>query len=270
MTAPPPRRDGGTTLAEAAASPPDRAGSVGPPVICARSLCKTYGEGPAAVEALRDVTLEVISGEFVSVMGPSGSGKSTLLHVLGCLHRPTSGTYELEGVRVDELGDAGLSRVRNARVGMIFQQYNLLRSVDIISNVELPLVYAGVPPVVRRERARELLERLGLGAKLAKSPSELSGGQEQRVAIARALVASPAVILADEPTGNLDSASGAEIMALFAELNRAGRTIIQVTHDREKAESASRIVHIADGRIVRVEDLRKPSSAARGGKEGGS
>jgi putative ABC transport system ATP-binding protein len=231
------------------------AGPDGPLVIRTQSLCKTYGSGPGAVEALRDVTIEVRRGEFVSIMGASGSGKSTLLHVLGCLHRPTRGVYELEGVRVDELDDAALSRIRNTRIGVVFQQYNLLRNVDIVSNVELPLVYAGMNPRARRKRACELLERMGLGARLRHRPSELSGGQEQRVAIARALAADPAVVLADEPTGNLDSASGEEIMALFAELNRMGRTIIQVTHDREKAAYASRIIHIADGRVVKVEDM---------------
>ncbi len=233
----------------------------GAPVIRAERLRKVYGEGETAVVALADVSFEVGRGEFVSIMGASGSGKSTLLHVIGCLHRPTSGTCEIDGVGVEDLSDRELSRLRNTRIGVVFQQYNLLPTVDIVANVVLPLVYAGVDRRTRENRATEVLCRLGLGDRLTHRPSQLSGGQEQRVAIARALVNNPAVVLADEPTGNLDSESGNEIMAVFQKLNRAGRTIIQVTHDREMAEYSRRIIHLRDGRIERHEKIRRPREA---------
>jgi len=238
-----------------------------PPVmIRAVALRKVYGKGPTAVEALVDVSFEVRAGEFVSIMGASGSGKSTLLHVLGGLHQPTSGVYELDGVRVDGLSDVELSHLRNRKIGVVFQQYNLLEHEDIVTNVALPLVYAGVPRADRERRAREVLTRLGLGNRLSHRPSELSGGQAQRVAIARALVNSPAIVLADEPTGNLDSESGKEIMGIFQALHRAGRTIVHVTHDRDKAEYSERVLHISDGRIVREERIDNPREAPPGGE----
>ncbi len=237
-----------------------------PPIIRTRNLRKVYGEGETAVVAVADVSFEVAEGEFISIMGASGSGKSTLLHVLGCLHQATSGLYELEGTRIfggsGGLSDRELSHLRNAKVGIVFQQYNLLPNEDIVSNVALPLVYANVPRHGRESRAVDILCRLGLGDRLGHKPTELSGGQAQRVAIARALVNNPAIILADEPTGNLDSVSGSEIMAVFQGLNRAGRTIIQVTHDREKAEYSTRIIHVTDGRIDHIEEIGSPREAS--------
>jgi putative ABC transport system ATP-binding protein len=231
------------------------------PIIRARGLRKVYGEGEAAVVALADVSFDVAAGEFISIMGASGSGKSTLLHVLGCLHQATNGAYELEGTRVEGLSDAELSRLRNMKIGVVFQQYNLLVNEDIVSNVALPLVYANVARHRRESLAVDILRRLGLGDRLGHRPTELSGGQEQRVAIARALVNNPAIILADEPTGNLDSESGRDIMAVFQGLNRARRTIIQVTHDREKAEYSSRVIHISDGKVDRIERIESPREA---------
>jgi len=230
-------------------------------VIRAEGLRKVYGSGAWAVEALADVSLEVRRGEFVSIMGASGSGKSTLLHVLGCLHRPTAGVYELDGTHVEGLPDAELSRLRNRKTGIVFQQFNLLGHEIALDNVALPLIYAGVGRADRDRRAMEMLKRLGLDDRATHRPSELSGGQQQRAAIARALINNPAIVLADEPTGNLDSDSGMEIMAIFQKLHSAGRTIIQVTHDREKAEYSERIVHFRDGRIEREEKLAEPRRA---------
>jgi len=230
-------------------------------VIRAEGLRKVYGSGDWAVEALAGVSLEVRRGEFVSIMGASGSGKSTLLHVLGCLHRPTGGVYELDGIHVEGLADAELSRLRNRKIGVVFQQFNLLGHDIALDNVALPLVYAGVGRADRDRRAMEMLKRLGLGDRATHRPSELSGGQQQRAAIARALVNNPAIVLADEPTGNLDSDSGMEIMAIFQKLHSAGRTIIQVTHDREKAEYSERIIHVRDGRIEREEEVAEPRRA---------
>ncbi len=230
-------------------------------VIRAEKLRKVYGEGDSKVVALADVSIEVRHGEFVSIMGASGSGKSTLLHVLGCLHRPTSGAYELDGERVESLSDVELSRLRNRKIGVVFQQFNLLPHESILENVALPLVYAGVGRADRLRRAREVLTRLRLADRLTHRPSEVSGGQQQRVAIARAIANSPTMVLADEPTGNLDSDSGLEIMGVFQELNRTGRTVIQVTHDREKAEYAGRIVHLRDGRVEREEIIESPRQA---------
>ncbi len=230
-------------------------------VIVARGLRMVYGSGDWAVEALADVSLEVRRGEFVSIMGASGSGKSTLLHVLGCLHRPTGGVYELDGIRVEGLGDAELSHFRNRKIGVVFQQFNLLAHEIALENVALPLVYAGVGRADRERRAMEMLESLGLADRATHRPSELSGGQQQRAAIARALVNNPAIVLADEPTGNLDSDSGMEIMAIFQKLHRAGRTVIQVTHDREKAEYSNRIIVIRDGRVEREETVESPRCA---------
>jgi len=230
-------------------------------VLDIRDLVKSYGMATGAVIALKGVSLKVMRGEFVSIMGQSGSGKSTLLHVLGCLHRSTSGSYKLDGVEVSSLNDEQLSRLRNQKIGFVFQKFNLLPQENIVENVALPLVYAGVPREERNEAAKRVLDLIGLGNRLEHRPSELSGGQSQRVAIARALVTEPALVLADEPTGNLDSRTGEEIMGLFQALHATGRTIVQVTHDREKAEYSQRIILLKDGEINQVETVRNPRRA---------
>ena len=226
------------------------------PVIDIQNLVKTYGMAGGAVTALKGVSLAVRQGEFVSIMGQSGSGKSTMLHVLGCLHRATSGSYKLDGVEVSALDDDDLSHVRNQKIGFVFQKFNLLSQENIVDNVALPLVYSRVEIHTRRAAAKKMLTLVGLGDRLHHKPSELSGGQSQRVAIARALVTEPAVILADEPTGNLDSRTGEEIMSLFQALHKMGRTIVQVTHDRAKAEYSERIIHLKDGEVEKVEIVR--------------
>ena len=208
---------------------------------------KTYDTGAIQVEALRGVDLAVQQGDFVAIMGPSGSGKSTLMHILGCLDVPSAGTYELDGVDVSHMTEAELADVRNRRIGFVFQQFNLLPSMTALRNVELPLVYAGVPRAERRERAQEALRRVGLADRVDHRPGELSGGQQQRVSVARALVTDPALILADEPTGNLDSASTHDVLELFHELYDAGRTIVLITHEAEVAQEARRVVRITDG-----------------------
>ena len=210
---------------------------------------KTYRTGTLEVPALRGVTLQVRQGEYVAIMGPSGSGKSTLMNILGCLDTITSGRYLLDGEDVAELDEEELSVIRNQRIGFIFQQFNLLPALSAWRNVELPLCYAGVPRAERKQRAIQSLERVGLGTRIGHRPGELSGGQQQRVAVARALVGDPALILADEPTGNLDSVSTADVLALIAELHAAGRTIIVITHEAEVAERAERIVHVRDGLV---------------------
>ena len=210
---------------------------------------KTYTTGSVAVPALRGVTLQVRRGEYVAVMGPSGSGKSTLMNILGCLDTVTTGTYLLDGDDVAELDEEDLSVIRNRRIGFIFQQFNLLPALSAWRNVELPLCYAGVPRAERRTRAIRALERVGLGPRVDHRPGELSGGQQQRVAVARALVGDPAIILADEPTGNLDSVSTADVLALIDELHATGRTIIVITHEPEVSERADRIIHVRDGLV---------------------
>lgn len=232
-------------------------------VIQIEKLVKSYGMAGGAVTALKGVSFTIRQGEFASIMGQSGSGKSTLLHVVGCLHRSTSGSYKLDGIEVSTLNDDELSQLRNSKIGFVFQKFNLLPQENIVENVALPLVYAGVPRTQRNERAVHMLELVGLGDRLHHKPSELSGGQSQRVAIARALVTEPAVILADEPTGNLDSRTGEEIMALFQALHRTGRTIVQVTHDQEKAEYSERIVRLKDGEIDKIELVATPRQAPR-------
>ncbi len=219
-------------------------------VIEAKGLQRRYG-GPDGLLALKGADLVVEHGEFVALVGTSGSGKSTLLQLLGCLDRPNAGSLHIEGEEVSQLSDEALARVRNQRIGFVFQSFNLLPRLRADANVALPLRYAGTPKVERLARARELLERVGLGDRLHHRPSELSGGQCQRVAIARALATDPPLILADEPTGNLDTTSGAEVLALFRELHDAGRTIVMVTHDPEVAALADRRVHLEDGHIVR-------------------
>jgi putative ABC transport system ATP-binding protein len=220
------------------------------PVIEMRGIGKVYRSGRLEVDALRDVDLEVRNGDFLAIVGPSGSGKSTLMNLLGCLDRPTSGTYRLAGEDVAALDDDALARLRNRTIGFVFQSFNLLPRTTALENVAMPLLYAGVPRADREARAREALERLGLADRMDHQPSELSGGQQQRVAIARALVAKPAILLADEPTGNLDSQSGADVLALLHELNAAGTTVVLITHDGDVAVAAKRSVRVKDGRLA--------------------
>jgi putative ABC transport system ATP-binding protein len=217
------------------------------PLLELRGVTKDYHTGRVVVNALRGIDLAVANGEFVAIVGPSGSGKSTLMHILGCLDRPTSGSFRLAGVDVATLDDDGLALLRSRAIGFVFQSYNLLPRTSALENVAAPLLYQGMGRRDRLARARVELERLGLGERLSHDSTELSGGQQQRVAIARALVTEPALILADEPTGDLDSASGAEVLALFTALHRAGRTVILITHDLDVAAAAPRIVHVRDG-----------------------
>jgi len=221
-----------------------------PNAIEVHDVTKTYKSGSLEVQALRGVTFTIARGEYVAIMGPSGSGKSTLMNVLGCLDRATSGTYRLDGVDVSALDDNALAQIRLKKLGFIFQGFNLLARTDAIKNVALPLFYAGVPPRERTAAAMKQLAEVGLGDRGKHKPNELSGGQQQRVAIARALVNDPAVLLADEPTGNLDSKTSVEILALFERLNAAGRTIIMVTHDENVASHAKRVLRVLDGLIV--------------------
>ncbi len=224
-------------------------------------VTKVYPMGPFEVVALRDITLDIADGDFVSIMGPSGSGKSTLMHIIGCLDRPTSGQYLLGGEDVCRLDDASLAHIRNKRIGFVFQQFNLLPRETVLANVEVPLIYAGVKARERRRIAAEALERVGLGDRMRHRPSEISGGQKQRAAIARALVNSPSLILADEPTGNLDSKTGHEILDILTELNAEGATVVLVTHDREIAERAGKIVQLRDGAIELIEETGRGGDA---------
>jgi putative ABC transport system ATP-binding protein len=217
------------------------------PVIDIRDVTKTYASGSLEVQALRGVTFAIERGEYVAIMGPSGSGKSTLMNVLGCLDRATTGTYLLDGIDVSRLDDNALAQIRLKKLGFVFQGFNLLARTDALKNVALPLFYAGVPPRERARRAMQQLAEVGLADRASHKPTELSGGQQQRVAIARALVNDPAVLLADEPTGNLDSKTSVEILGLFDRLNASGRTIIMVTHDEKVASHAKRTLRVLDG-----------------------
>jgi len=226
-------------------------------IINIEHIAKIYQVGMEQVHALRDVSLKIDKNEYVAIMGPSGSGKSTLMNMLGCLDTPTSGVYDFKGVSVSEMTDNELARIRNKEIGFVFQTFNLLARSDAVHNVELPLIYAGVPSAERKERARQALIDVGLGDRMHHKPNELSGGQRQRVAIARALVTKPAIILADEPTGNLDSKTGEEIMALFLEIHEKGNTIILVTHEEYIAEHAMRILRLRDGLIEKDEVVER-------------
>jgi putative ABC transport system ATP-binding protein len=220
------------------------------PVIALRDVAKIYSVGPHQVLALDGVSLEIAVGDYVAIMGPSGSGKSTLMNLIGCLDRPTRGSYKLNSKEVGGLEDDELAGIRNAEIGFIFQTFNLLPRADAVDNVELPLIYAGLPRDERRRRAREALEAVGLGDRMHHRPNEMSGGQRQRVSIARALVNRPSILLADEPTGNLDSRTGEEIMTLVDELQQRGNTILLVTHERSLAQRAARVLRLHDGRVV--------------------
>ncbi len=224
-------------------------------IIKISNLNKVYDTGAVSVHALKDINLTIEKGEYVAIMGQSGSGKSTLMNILGCLDRPTSGTYELDGIDISKQNSRQLSFIRNKKIGFVFQSFNLIPRTSAIKNVELPMIYAKINAKKRRERAIELLEKVGLGARLNHMPNEISGGQKQRIAIARALANEPAILLADEPTGNLDSASSVEIMELFTELNNEGVTVIVVTHEDDIAEFTKRVIRFKDGQII--EDRRK-------------
>jgi putative ABC transport system ATP-binding protein len=219
-------------------------------VILTHKLARDYDMGGEVVHALRGVDIQIRRNEFVAIMGPSGSGKSTLMNLIGCLDTPTAGEYWLNGQKVSDLSDDELARIRNKEIGFVFQTFNLLPRATSLHNVELPLIYAGVAAPDRRRRAGRALERVGLGDRMAHKPNELSGGQRQRVAIARALVNEPSILLADEPTGNLDSATSAELMGVFADLHRQGQTIVMVTHERDIAAHAARVVTLRDGLIA--------------------
>ncbi len=227
-------------------------------LITLQNITRSYQMGTETIHALRDVTLDLERGEYVAIMGPSGSGKSTLMNLLGCLDTPTSGRFTLNGNNVDDMDDNALAEIRNREIGFVFQSFNLLARSSALHNVELPMIYGGVPPAERRERALVALANVGLADRIHHKPNELSGGQRQRVAVARALVNNPSILLADEPTGNLDSKTGVEILALFEELARQGNTIILVTHEEEIARHARRILRIRDGLIAADERLEKP------------
>ena len=224
-------------------------------MIVVKNLVKTYKTGSLALTVLKEVSLSVGTGEMVAVMGPSGSGKSTLMNIIGCLDRPTSGSYLLDGQEVARLDENALARIRNQKIGFVFQQFNLLARTTALRNVELPMVYSGVGG--RETRARQALTRVGLGDRMTHRPNELSGGQQQRVSIARALVNNPTLILADEPTGALDTKTGEEIMALFQDLHREGKTLVVVTHEEDIARHCERIVRFKDGEIVSDEAVKE-------------
>jgi putative ABC transport system ATP-binding protein len=235
-----------TAVPSAAAAPPEQ----GPPIVALRGLWKTYELGSVAVHALRDVSLAVRRGDLVAIMGASGSGKSTLMNVLGCLDLPDRGRYLFDGVDVRSLSDAQLAQLRNRSIGFVFQGFNLIARTPALENVELPLVYAGVGRRERRRRAEQALTQIGLADRLHHQPSELSGGQQQRVAIARALVTDPTMLLADEPTGALDTHTTRSVLRLFCEINAQGRTVVLITHEEQVAAYAKRVVRLSDGQVV--------------------
>ena len=232
----------------------------GTSILSLRDVVKTYVMGAEKVHALRGVSLDIGKNEYVAIMGPSGSGKSTLMNIIGCLDVPTSGTYSLDGEMVDEKSEGDLAEIRNRLIGFVFQTFNLIPRADIFHNVELPLIYGGVPRAKRRQMAEQAIEQVGLADRMKHKPNELSGGQRQRVAIARALVFNPSIILADEPTGNLDSRTGAEIMRMFDDLHAAGQTIILVTHEDNIAQHAHRTIRLRDGQIE--SDVRSANAEA--------
>lgn len=219
------------------------------PLVSLINISKVYANDEIIFQALKDVNLEIKKGEFVAISGPSGSGKSTLMHIIGLLDQLTSGKYLLEGSDVSKLAENSLAKLRNKKIGFVFQSFNLLSRTSALKNVALPLVYSGIDQVTRDAKAKEALESVGLADKLDSVPNQLSGGQQQRVAIARALVTNPEIILADEPTGNLDTKSGEEIIALFNKLNKEGRTVVLITHELNIAKSARRVVHVKDGKV---------------------
>ncbi len=235
---------------------PSRATAVAarPPAIDIEKVSKTYELGQIKVRALRGVSMQITRGDFVAIMGSSGSGKSTLMNILGCLDLPTGGRYRIDGTDVRDMDEDDLSDLRNRKIGFVFQSFNLVARTSALANVELPLSYAGVERQVRRERARQALASVGMAKRVDHQPSELSGGQQQRVAVARALVTNPTMILADEPTGNLDSRSTEDVLRIFAELNAERRTVVLITHEPDVAEQAKRVIHLSDGRIT--EDTR--------------
>ncbi|WP_103663659.1 ABC transporter ATP-binding protein [Gracilimonas amylolytica] len=228
------------------------------PVIQISDLRKVYQMGQTEVHALAGVTFDILENEYIAIMGPSGSGKSTLMNMIGCLDTPTSGDYILNGSNVSKMDDAELAEVRNREIGFVFQTFNLLPRTSCLANAELPLIYSGMKSADRKERARDVLTKVGLGDRIDHKPNELSGGQRQRVAIARALVNNPSIILADEPTGNLDTKTGEEIMMLFEELYRQGNTLIVVTHEQEIADHARRIIRLRDGVIESDTKVENP------------
>ena len=230
-----------------------------------RDVCKTYEMGDSVVRAADHISMQIHKGEFVAIVGQSGSGKSTCMNIIGCLDVPTSGTYLLNGQDVGRMDKDQLAEIRNRMLGFIFQQYNLLPKLTLLENVEVPMMYAGVPRAERRERAKVALEMVGLGGKLGHKPAQLSGGQQQRVSIARALVGEPAVILADEPTGALDSRTGREVLALLQQLHAAGNTVVLITHDNSIAVQAQRIIRLEDGRVIYDGDAHAPEAVVTPG-----
>ncbi len=234
---------------------------MGKKVIEIRDLTRHYKMGQTLVRALDGVTFDIAENEYIAIMGPSGSGKSTLMNLIGCLDTPTSGEYILNGHQVSDLDDSELAQIRNREIGFVFQTFNLLPRTDCLSNVELPLIYSGIKSKLRKEKASATLTKVGLGDRMDHKPNELSGGQRQRVAIARALVNDPSILLADEPTGNLDSKTGDEIMLLFEDLYRSGNTIILVTHENDIANYARRVIRLRDGKIEIDEKIQNPTLA---------